>query len=543
LTARPRTDTRWWGWGDPDRGTSLSQTVRNLLDQRGIKTESQEQVPDIGDVAIPDPVDLPPSITDKIDPSRFFVDHESRIRHSGGQAIADLTERRNGRIGNLPDAVFVPGDSAEIELFLEACDVEGIAVVPFGGGTSVVGGVRPETGPHRAVVALDTAALRGFELDRESGTARLGAGLRGAEAEALLNREGLTLGHFPQSFEYATIGGFAATRSAGQASAGYGRFDQMVTSIELISPVGSIRTLKTPHTSAGPSVLEMILGSEGTLGVIPWVEVAVTERPRITAWEGWLAPDFETGCDLARKWAQQNVELAVLRVSDLHETAVALERTRPPGLPGRAFEGYLGLRGVRSGSLVIIGIEGDRERVRSVRQRVRRDLRAESAVSLGQSVGQSWAADRFDGPYLREGLMDQGLLVETLESSASWRDYGDAYREVRQTIEGTLDEMGSSSVVMCHLSHTYRDGASLYFTVIADCPDRDPAETWAEVKTAALGRITELGLTVSHHHATGRDHAPFISAEAGEAGMAALRALKESLDPRGIMNPGCLLPN
>lgn len=536
-----RSDTRWWGWGNPGTATELPDNAMDLLADRGIRVGAVQRIPPLEEVSLESPREIPVAVIDTLGSGQVLTGPEARIRHSGGQAIADLLERRSGVISMVPDGILVPEDEEQIRSTLEACDREGVAVIPFGGGTSVVGGVRPERGEHRAVVSLDLAALRGFELDRASLTARFGAGLRGAEAEAILGKEGLTLGHFPQSFEYATIGGFAATRSAGQASTGYGRFDRMVTSVELISPAGTIKTPKSPHTAAGPSLKELILGSEGSLGVIPWVEVAVKEQPEARSWEAWLAPDFETGCELVREWQQGGPELSVVRVSDSQETAVSLASSLPTGILGRAVERYLGMRGLGEGSLIIAGLEGSRSDVRTVRNEIQRSLRSAGAASLGSGAGEAWARSRFQGPYLREALLDLGLVVETLETASSWSEHRSSYLEIKASIEATLTGLGMSSVVMCHLSHAYRDGASLYFTVIADSPGGDQASRWREVKAAALETITGLGLTVSHHHATGRDHAGFLHREAGEPGIAALKALKRQLDPRGIMNPGCLL--
>ena len=226
------------------------------------------------------------------------------MRHATGCGYADLARLRLGSLDAAPDAVVLPGSAEQVRRVLEVCAAEGVAVVPFGGGTSVVGGVAPERGPHGRLISLDLARLGAVEVDRRSLTARLGAGLRGPEAEAALNREGVVLGHFPQSFEYATIGGFAATRSAGQASSGYGRFDDLVSSVRLIAPAGEMGTLETPHTAAGPALRELIVGSEGTLGVIPDVTVRVRPAPGVRRYEAWIAEDFESGTEIVRALAQ-----------------------------------------------------------------------------------------------------------------------------------------------------------------------------------------------------------------------------------------------
>ena len=241
--------------------------------------------------------------------------------------------------------MLLPADAAAVARVIEVCAREDVAVVPFGGGTSVVGGIEPVRGAHTRLVSLDLAELRDVEVDRRSLTARLGAGLRGPEAEAGLGAHGLTLGHFPQSFQYATIGGFAATRSAGQASSGYGRFDALVSSVRLLAPAGEMRTLETPHTAAGPALRELAIGSEGVLGVIPDVTVRVRPAPPVRRYEAWIAESFEAGAEIVRAMAQGPGLPDVIRVSDEEETRVSLALSGPRGVAGRLFDRYLGIRG------------------------------------------------------------------------------------------------------------------------------------------------------------------------------------------------------
>ncbi|CAN5436512.1 FAD-binding oxidoreductase [soil metagenome] len=414
-----------------------------------------------------------------------------------------------------------------------------MAVVPFGGGSSVVGGLDAVDGGHGAVVSLDLGLMRSVDLDRESLTARLGPGLRGPEAEAALGELGHTIGHFPQSFEQATIGGFAATRSAGQASSGYGRFDELVTAVELTAPAGAMRTLQTPHTAAGPALRELVLGSEGTLGVITEVTCRVRPSPEERSYEGWIAEDWVAGREIVRALAQQGEAPDVLRLSDEEETRVSLQLSGAEGMRKRALDAYLALRRRSGGCLVICGWEGEQESVRRRRALAHRRLRAGGAVSLGAAAGRSWERGRFEGPYLRDELLGMGVFVETLETSHTWSRLDELY----QAVGGALkDALGQQSIVMCHLSHAYRDGASLYFTFLARSRAGEEIEQWREVKGAACDAIVATGGTITHHHAVGRDHAPYMTAEVGELGIEALRAVKERLDPAGIMNPGKLLP-
>jgi alkyldihydroxyacetonephosphate synthase len=533
---------KWWGWGDPAKRLPLSEGALAMLRSELGAADPAERVA-IEEVGLPEPRPLPGSIVTTVGADAVLDAAEHRIRRAAGKSYPDLVRMRSGRLEGAPDAVVMPADAAQVGELLAACARERVAVVPFGGGTSVVGGVDPEPGPHGRLISLDPRRLREVDVDRVSMTARLGPGLRGPEAEAALASRGLTLGHFPQSFEYATIGGFAATRSAGQASAGYGRFDDLVTSIALATPGGELRTLATPHTAAGPSLRELVVGSEGTLGVITEVTVRVREVPERRRYEGWVAADFASGRELIRSLAQADALPDVTRLSDEAETRVTLGLAGGTGARRAALGAYLRLRRRSGGCLVICGWEGSSESADRRRALGAPLLRAAGAVSLGEAPGRAWARARYDGPYLRDELMDLGYMVETLETAHTWARLGDLYAAVRDAIDGAMREQGTPGLVMCHLSHAYRDGASLYYTFIAPRRPGAELEQWRAAKTAACEAIVACGGTITHHHAVGRDHAPYMAAEVGALGVDALSALKERLDPAGIMNPGKLLPN
>ncbi len=538
----PRRDLKWWGWGDPKISAPLSEEALATLREQ-VGELSPVQRPDaIEAVDVPAPEPLPRALADAVGAEGIFTSDEDRVRHAAGRGYADLARLRAGRLVAAPDAVIMPADAGALRRALEVCSAEGIAVVPFGGGTSVVGGVEPLRGAHERLVSLDLRRLSKVQVDRRSLTATLGAGLRGPEAEAALGGHGLTLGHFPQSFEYATIGGFAATRSAGQASSGYGRFDSLVAAARLIAPAGEIDTLETPHTAAGPALRELILGSEGIFGVIPEVTVRVRPSPSVRRYEGWMAESFEAGAEIVRELAQGPGLPDVIRVSDEEETRVSLALSGPRGITGALLGGYLSARRRRGGCLVIVGFEGEEESVSRRRALTVRKLRAGGAAYLGQSAGRSWEKRRYEGPYFRDTLMDMGALVETLETAHTWTELAGLHTAVGDAIRKALGSQGTPGLVFCHLSHAYADGASLYFTFISRSRQGEEIEQWGAVKRAACEAIVAAGGTITHHHAVGRDHAPYMEAEVGAAGLDVLRAAKERLDPAGIMNPGKLLP-
>jgi alkyldihydroxyacetonephosphate synthase len=529
---------KWWGWGDPERRLDLpSEAAGALREELGVEPADATEPVALEEVSLPEPRPIPDSV--RAAAGEVLGGVEDRLRRAAGRSYPDLVRLRSGRLEVAPDAILRPGDPAGVVAVLEACAAAGVAVVPYGGGTSVVGGLDAVDGGHGAVVSLDLERLRSVALDARSLTATLGPGLSGPDAEAALAAQGATIGHFPQSFEEATIGGFAATRSAGQASSGYGRFDEVVTAIELTAPIGTLRTRQTPHTAAGPSLREMVLGSEGTLGVITEVTCRVRPAPRERRYEGWMAESFDAGREIVRDLAQHHEAPDVLRLSDEEETRVSLDLAGTQGLQKRALDAYLSLRRRKGGCLMICGWEGERESVRRRRSLGQTRLRLGGAVPLGSAAGRSWNRNRYGGPYLRDELMNLGVMVETLETAHTWSRLDELYRAVGGALRGVL---GERSIVMCHVSHAYPDGASLYFTFFARARRGEELEQWREAKTAACDAIVAAEGTITHHHAVGRDHAPYMPAEVGELGIDALRAVKERLDPAGIMNPGKLLP-
>src|SRR5215213_6700495 len=441
-------------------------------------------------------------------------DRLARVTHAAGRGYHDLVRLRAGDADGAPDAVVYPGSADEVAAVLRACAQQQVAVVPFGGGTSVVGGVEPYRGRFPAVVALDLARLdRLVAVDPVSLTATVQAGMTGPALEETLAEHELTLGHFPQSFEFSTVGGWVATRSSGQASTGYGRIDALVVALRVVTPTGEIATRAVPASAAGPSLRELLVGSEGTLGVIVEATLRVRARPSVRRYEGFSLPRFEAGVDAFRALIQAGVAPDVMRLSDERETRVSLAMSDGDGLTTRALKGYLRARGHGDGCLVIAGWAGTEEaELRRRRAAAARLLRAHGAVVLG-----------------------------TLEMATTWDRLLELHDGVAAAIDGALRGRGTPPVVMSHVSHVYRTGASLYFTFVARQEAGGELEQWHAAKVAASDAILAHGGTITHHHAIGRDHAPWLPSEVGELGVELLRAAKATLDPAGIMNPGKLL--
>jgi alkyldihydroxyacetonephosphate synthase len=393
-----------------------------------------------------------------------------------------------------------------------------------------------------AAISLDLGRLAAtVEVDRTSLTARIDAGLLGPEAERRLGEEGVTLGHFPQSFEYSTVGGWVATRSAGQASTGYGRIDELVEGVRCVTPAGELGTRAVPASAAGPSLRELVVGSEGVLGVICEATLRVRPAPRSRRYEAWSFAGFAEGCDAFRVMEQAGAAADVCRLSDEDETRLTMALGASGSTTEKLGRRYLRMRGHEGGCLAIVGFEGEEDELEDRRRRTAALLRAGGGVALGHRPGDAWRRSRYAGPYLRDELLDRGVLAETLETATSWTNLGKLHGAVREALRAALSGRGTPPLVMCHVSHLYASGASLYFTFLAR-QEEDALAQWRSAKSAASKAVMANGGTITHHHAIGRDHREWLMAETGPLGIELLRAAKERLDPAGIMNPGKLLP-
>ncbi|OMB93865.1 flavoprotein [Mycobacterium sp. NS-7484] len=525
---------KWDAWGDPQSAKPLSEGIRSLLQQAlGIDAAPAAAVPQ-------DQVQLRPSALSDDDLQALSAivgtqhcgtDTASRLLHAGGKSTLDLLRRKDSGIQDAPDAVLLPGSENEIAEVLRICSDRRIAVVPFGGGTSVVGGLDPLRGDFAAVVALD---LRRFDalhsLDEVAGEAELGAGVTGPQAEAMLGAHGFSLGHFPQSFQFATIGGFAATRSSGQDSAGYGRFDDMVRGLRAVTPAGVLDLGRAPASAAGPDLRQLLIGSEGVFGVITRVRVRVHPIPEATRYEAWSFPDFATGADALRAVTQTGTGPTVIRLSDEAETGVNLATTES-----------IGEQRITGGCLAITLYEGTAAHAASRHVQTRAVLEQHGGTSLGETAARDWEHGRFNAPYLRDSLLAAGALCETLETATTWSNLAALKAAVTEALTTSLAESGTPALVMCHISHVYPTGASLYFTVVA-AQRGNPIEQWRNAKSAASDAMVRTGGTITHHHAVGADHRPWMRDEIGDLGVEVLRAVKATLDPAGILNPGKLIP-
>ena len=468
------------------------------------------------------------------------TDPLDRLAHARGQGLSDLVRLRSGTVPAAPDGVLRPRDAAAVTEAIAACSREGVHVTPWGGGTSVTGGVNAQ--PTRRAddppgIVLDLEYLSGLlALDERSGLATFGAGTTGPAVEAALAPHGLTLGHFPQSWELSTVGGWIATRASGQESLGCGRIEDLVAGVDAVAPAGAIRVAPRPAAAIGPDPLGLLLGCEGRLAVLTAATLRVRPRPREREVRAWLLPDWVAAIDAVRELARSGAALAMLRLSDPAETEVAMATgLAGHALAGQALRGLLRLRGRRGyGCLLLVGAAGEPGVLWHAHGIAGEILRRFHAVALGAGPGRKWLGDRFRHPYLRDALLDRGIATDTFETAAPWSALPQLADAVREALPVP---------VLAHVSHPYRDGASLYFTFFFPCAAEADVTVahWAALKRAATGALLAAGGVLSHHHGVVSWHAPWHRAAVGDAVADALTAAAASLDPHGVLNPGALL--
>jgi len=524
----PHPQLSWWGWGDPEQVPDLPAEVLALLSQ-GLGVTSSRPRPSSPALIPLTPPRLAPALVAQLDQlvgSDYATsDHETRLRHALGRSTADLLRLHTGVPLPAPDLVLAPESHEQIARLLQIASAQRIALTPFGGGTSVVGGLTPETERFQGWVALDLRRLDALvALDEESRVAVMQPGLRGPQAEGLLADRGYTIGHFPQSFQYATMGGFAAARSSGQASAGYGRFDELVLGLRVATPAGTLTLGRAPRSAAGPDLRQLMLGSEGALGVITELSVAVRPTPHERIYEGWRLPSFSQGAVVLRRLVQDGPVPTVARLSDETETALNLSR---PGELGR---------GAAGGCLTILGYEGPAGATRRRADAAATVLR-DAGGEGDPAAGEAWERERYEGPYLRDALLEAGALVETLETATFWSTLESLYTAVGAALREALSAQGTPPVILCHISHVYPAGASLYFTV--GCASlADPLTQWSAAKAAASDAILAAGGSISHHPAWGVTTCGGMNRRSARWAWRRCARSRPSLIPRASSTPG-----
>ncbi len=521
-----------WGWSDkfPDVGArrGLAQVARMLVPTASPELRSLP----------PDEVTVPTSaiaIPSSLEPFATQAPRDRAMR-TRGRAFPDLVTGFAGDFAGAPDVVCRPRDAGEVMRVLEVAGERGWVVVPFGGGTSVVGGVDASLarGDRPCVVSLDLGAIAGVrEVDATSRLARIGAGTLGPALEQELAIHGLTLRHYPQSFEFSTLGGWIATRAGGHYATGPTRIDELTHAVTMVSPRGTLATHRHPSSGAGPEAQRLVFGSEGTLGVITEAWMRVVPRPRWRASASVAYKDFSAGVAATRALAQSGLMPSNARLLDANEAR--LHRVR--------FDGT---------SVLLIGFESADH---PLGPWLARSLElaadfggvvvsgpSESDDATRTGAAGSWRQAFFEAPYLQSALLSVGVLTDTFETACTWTQFPELHARVTAAVTAALDDVCGGGVVACRFTHLYPDGPAPYYTFVGALRPGAEVEQWRTIKAAAAEALAAAGGTITHHHAVGRIHRPWYERERPALFGSALAAVKRELDPHGILNPGVLIP-
>lgn len=545
---------KWWGWGDENVEFShgdkpkLAPFVR---EQIGVELGGDaSQKPRFADLELPEP-SLPSGLRAELEQAlgeeALSDSPVDRVLHARGKSLRDLINQRQGNFPRLPDIVARPEDESQVVTLMRIALSADAVLIPYGGGTSISGSLEPPPDEERPVISVDLERLdRVLDIDEHSRLARIQAGVLGPSLEEQLGAEGYTLGHFPDSFTHSTLGGWIATRSSGMQSDAYGDIADLTRGLRVVTPEGTLTVRPVPAASNGPSIREMVLGSEGRLGIITEATVKVRRQPPARRILGYLFPAWEDGLAAMRDLAASECDLSVTRLSDAPETQFTFATRRNPTpvdwLKSKALTTYLERRrGFNTGEmcLAFIGAEGSRAHVERQERAAGAIVKRHGGLCIGAGPGQLYDQKKFDTPYIRDFLLNRGVVADVSETAAPWSRLGPLHKAVGEAGRDAFDRLGVRGYLMCHLSHSYHGGACLYFT-FAFKP-ADAGEALAEydaVKIAIQQTFVDLGATLSHHHAVGTEHARWLEQDISKPGVKLLDGLFASADPGRNLNPG-----
>ncbi|MGC8118868.1 FAD-binding oxidoreductase [Marinobacter sp. VGCF2001] len=531
---------RWNGWGDDQFSLELPEQGRGFLSER---IGEGSPLPDISLAEACKAVPESRLPADSRVESLINRTADTRLRHARGQSLPDLLAMRSGDIGQYPDGVAFPSTGTDVRALLEYASENDVHLIPYGGGTSVAGHINP-VDQGRPVLTVSLANMnRLLDLDHESQIATFGAGTPGPLVESQLRAHGYTLGHFPQSFELSTLGGWVASRSSGQQSLRYGRIEQLFAGGRIETPQGTLDIPTIPASSAGPDIREMILGSEGRMGLITEVKTRVTRLPEQESFHVVFFPSWDQARTAARQLVQSRVQLSMLRLSNAMETETQLALAGHPTLIGW-LERFLAFRGAEDGKcMMTFGVTGSKAQCRSALSEARKVCSEHAGAYTGTRLGSKWAEKRFTMPYLREALWEMGYAVDTLETATDWDNVDNLLDQVETSLREGLADRNEHAHVFTHLSHFYGQGCSIYTTYVFRVGDgyEETLKRWQHLKHTTSELIVHNRGTISHQHGVGKDHAPYLPVEKGELGMQAIRALTDCFDPDKRLNPKTLL--
>lgn len=545
---------KWWGWGEenvsfthedkPELAPFIQENIGIDVTQPAVSVADFESLK----VAKPNvPQSLRGTLESAVGADFVKDDAMSRVVHTFGKSLRDLIRIRAGDAGRLPDVVVFPSTEDEVASIVKAALDANAVIIPFGGGTNIVGSLEALPDEKRTVISLDLGRMdRVIEVDEHSQLARIQAGALGPALESQLQARGWTLGHFPDSFTHSTLGGWIATRSSGMQSDKYGDISEITKAVRVVSANGILTTRAVPSTSTGPSVREMILGSEGRLGVITEATVQIHRTPEQRKILGYLFADWASALKAMRDIAASDAAPSVTRVSDANETRFSFATRKDSSSLDRITSNLLKkyLASVKHFELTnmclsFIGYEGDGEHVKRQKKIVGEIVSKHGGICIGSSPGQLYDQKKFDTPYIRDFLLERGGLADVSETSTSWSQLQPLYEGVIAAANKAFADIDVQGWIMCHLSHSYHSGACLYFTfAFKGAEGLGGLEQYEAVKRSIQQAFMDFGGTLSHHHAVGLEHKPWLADDISESGVAMVRALIEGVDPKGNFNPG-----
>jgi len=545
---------KWWGWGEEgvtfryNDKPGFGDFIKAAIDIDVTKESAVETSFD--SLSIPcsqAPQELRASLQAAVGADNVKDNARDRVVHAYGKGLRDLVRIRSGDVGRLPDLIVYPGSENEVVGIVKAALSANAVVIPFGGGTNISGSLEAPRVERRTVISVDMGRMSSvLEIDEVSRLARVQAGALGPDIERYLNARGWTLGHFPDSFNHSTLGGWVATRSSGMQSDKYGDIADLTRAVRVVTPAGVLATRPVPSSSTGPSVREMILGSEGRLGIITEATVHVHRISQKRQIYGYLFPDWRRSLLAMTAIAESDAAPSVTRVADANETRFSFATKKHERLAGRAKSvlSKFYLRRVlhfdlHQMCLGFIGYEGTIEHVNSTKRLVDEIVGRHGGMCAGTGPGELYDRKKFDTPYIRDFLLDRGALADVSETAAPWSQLETLYDGVLSRGRKAFDEIGVRGYLMCHLAHSYHSGACLYFTFAFRPSDKARGlEQYDVVKGAIQQGFIDFGGTLSHHHAVGVEHAPWLSQDISPVGVTMIRSLLDGVDPGHNFNPG-----
>ena len=548
---------KWWGWGYEDvtfDDSNKPELWPYLKRELGVGDIRWDKPVDFENVTLPGQKNneaFLSAIQAKLGDDQIVDDKKTRLVHAAGKSFRDLWLLRHGQVQFAPDCVVFPNNEEDVAQIVSAAHEHSVVLVPFGGGSNIAGCLEPKDRNDRMVVSLDMCRMhRVLEVDTFSLTARIEPGVYGQHLEDQLAQHGVTLGHFPDSFLHSTLGGWVATRSAGMQSDIYGKIEDMVISLRMVTPSGTIITRTVPKSSNGIDVRHLCIGSEGILGVITEVVIQVHHKPQKEDWYGWLFPDFKGGLDAIHECHRADCMPTVTRLNDPKKTALSFAFKHPKtgfkNKIAKAFKWYIGnVKKIDFNQccLMVVKYEGSPHEFNRIKNKVTAIYKKHRGVCLGAEPGRSFAKVKFDFPHLRDYVMDRSIMADVSETATTWGNLRSMHKNGLTDVEQAIKDTGVDAWVGCHLSHSYRTGASLYFTFGCQQREGREIEQYLYIKKAAEDAFMKNGGTLSHHHAVGTEHLPWVEEDLSPTGLKAVKALKAGLDPNGIMNPGKIIPS